>query len=130
MSLITLRDLIRRHGTRGVLIGVVVLSALVAAHHAGLHNAHAESGPVAAHTATHGDQIPASPSGAIDDLVAVCLAVLPLMLSLLAAAVGWAVLTRRSWLAPRAPSPCSPARVVFCDRRVRAGPSLLCVLRR
>ncbi len=131
MSLIRLRELMRRQARRAAVVLIVVaLGSVVAAHHAGLHEAHSDGGAIAGHAVVHGDHAPAIPPAELDEAAAVCLAVLPVLLLLLAAGLGSAIRLPRWRLTPLIAPPRFHSRLlVFVDRRARVGPSLLCVMR-
>lgn len=119
----------QRQGKRAAIVFVVLSLALLAVHHAGLHAAHDAGGGVAAAAMHHGhdtEPAPAQPADGGDGMVAVCLAVLPLVALF---AVAAALLMLPWWPIARGPR----ARVVRAARAwvrpPRAGPRLLCVMR-
>jgi hypothetical protein len=129
MSLIALRRLLRRHGRRTAAALVALsLSAVIAAHHAGVHGGHA---PV--HGAHLADHVPLetapAPADAAQDLIAVCAAVLPALLlgALIAGRLGLRrLLDVTTTLVSR---PVWPPGTRVVDHRARAGPRVLCVMR-
>lgn len=127
VSIIRLREMIRHRGRRATAILVVALAVLVAAHHAGPHDSQADSaGHLVAVAAEHGPQVPAS---AVDDIVAVCLAILPVAAALIA--LLGVVLTLGRRLRPPAGrlTQLSLEPATGPPRRARTGPRLLCVMR-
>ena len=127
VSIIRLRELIRHRGRRATAVLILALAALVAAHHAAPHDSHVDSaGHPAAVVAEHGAP---APDSAVADVVAVCLAILPLAAALVALiGVGLAPAHRLRPPAWRlAHLRIAPATGPL--RRARAGPRLLCVMR-
>ena len=129
MSIIGLRHLIARRGGQAAAAALVVLSVLVAAHHTAAPDAHAghATPQFAAHGAMdgHAPAVPA-PDGAAE--ADICLAVLPLLLLL--TAVIAAMSAGRVWM--RVPLQGFAAATVasVVTPRARAGPTVLCVMRR
>ena len=126
MSALGLRMRLRRHRRQAlVVVLLLTVAGLVVAHHATATGSHAVHG--GAPMAMHGDHVPAGVADAAADVMSVCLAVLPLLLALLTAVativVGLRVPGRHGRRGP--PLPWLGLR----DRRVRAGPSFLCVMR-
>lgn len=130
MSLIALRQVIRRQGKRAAMLLVVLSLTPLAAHHAGVSDAGADGGPAHHQVAGHGAESPAEPATSIDQAAAACLAILPV---LLAAMLALGLLPRR-WIRSAVSLSRAHARnLVPVPRRVlrppRDGPGVLCVMR-
>ena len=127
MSLIALRRGLRRRGRRFVAVAAIaLLSALTVAHHGAVSEQHATTDPIAMSMHQVHDLAPVPP-GAID-LIEICAAVLPGLL-LLALALGGLVVLRPSWIRPLRRPRDVPIASRAHDRRARAGPRVLCVMR-
>ena len=122
MSLIRLRQRMRRSAGPLAVVLLASLAVLVAAHHSLAHDQHVPSG-----AATTGHHEPAMPASAMDQAVELCLAVLPFL------AVMAAALAMRLALRLRGPvgviEPASRASRAATLRRARDGPRVLCVVR-
>ena len=128
MSLIALRQILRRQGRRAAVLLVALSLTPLAAHHAGVAAAGADGAPAHHQMAGHGADSPTAPATDVEQTASVCLAVLPLLL----AAVLALVLLPGHWFRAT-PSLALADAVVLTPRWLlrppRDGPAVLCVMR-
>ncbi len=116
----------RRRLRSAVVLALAVVASGVAVHHASATSTHGghEAPPAVAHDA-HSSEFPPVPATDVEELMGVCLAVLPFLAALLLVAVAVLVLRRVMRVAVRAVAqrPPPPAPIA------RARPYVLCVMR-
>ena len=125
MSLIALRQILRRRGRQAAMVLVALSLMPLAAHHAGVTAAGA-GGPPAHQQMAHGGESPAAPVTSVEQAVAVCLAILQMLLALI---LGLAAL---HWLGAASSRKLAGEKIfvprgVLC--RTRDGPAVLGVMR-
>ena len=127
MSALRLRTHLQRHRRRAaIVLALLGMSGVVALHHAAVAESHGAPGGMSS-MSMHAGHVAAQVADGAADVMGVCLAVLPLLLALLVAAAAVLVAFRPAGLRGLRgpPLPWTGLR----DRRIRAGPAFLCVMR-